>query len=322
VELSVLAAFIVQQRGEASVQDVQGAIKDNLGSSVHVSTLSKVLEALKSKDLLAALFRGEERVYKMKRIKFNCNVEVAHVQKLIPTLMDDPAGIAVKAEIEGHLNEGKSTKGGKARNLAAEWANYEVKFKLLTPWYGSQVLPGNALLAMAYAQSKYPNTFDQNCDPTMIPLLFERCWESGGILVHNACVRGFIKSHLQSIGQSAWSVDRFLVQPIVHMPKKIIIAKHPIQTQQGGAGFGYYEAILPGEELTMKFAAPTVNFISPAMMERWLGRALRNPTRSMSPARGSQTGHAKLVEIKHTLWSKLDEDILAAEKKSGNGEAS
>ena len=230
VELSVLAAYIVQQRGEASIKDVQSAFKENLNSTVHISTLSKVLEALKSKDLLAALFRQEERVFKMKRVKFNCNVEVAHVRKLIPTLMDDPAGIAIKAEIEGVLNDGKS--GTKDRNLPQAWANYVVEFKLLTPWLGSQVLAGNALLALAYEASEFSDTFPQDCDPAMVPLLFERDWETKGILIHNACVRGFFREHLTSLELSPWSVNKIYAQPITHTPKKIVIAKFPIQTKQ------------------------------------------------------------------------------------------
>jgi hypothetical protein len=75
-----------------------------------------------------------------------------------------------------------------------------------------------------------------------------------------------------------------------------------------GAGFGYYEVLLPGQEIVWKFSAPTKNFMTPAEMERWLRRVLCQNRRSMSPARGTQTGAAELLEVKCSKWSVQDKD--------------
>jgi hypothetical protein len=325
VELCVLCAYIVQQRGQASIHDVQKAIKIELNSRCHVSTLSKVLEALRSKDHLAALYQGSERVYKMKKLKFNTSVELAHVQRLLPTLLEDPAGMAIKAEIENKLQEGKcrTTKG---RDYPAEWATYKVRFKLLECWHGGHVWDGNAVLQAMYENSAFNATFDQNCDPAQLPLLFERNVE-GGIKIHVGCVRGFLENQLSAAGMSKASVQFFGLSAINHMPKCILIQKYPIQRgDQGGAGFGFYETILPGEEITWEFSAPTVNYMAPDRMKRFLERALLRPGkgRTMSPARGSQTGSAQLVEITHSLWSDEDKDLTekeaeAKKQQSGGG---
>lgn len=330
-ELSVLCVYIVQQRGRASLLDVKEALKTELNSSCNVSTLSKVLEALRSKDHLAALYQGTdgEKVYKMKKLKFNTTVELAHVQRLLPTLLEDPAGMAIKAEIEGML-QGDKTRTSKKRDYPQEWATYRVKFRLRKPWHGSQVWEGNPYLQTMYRDSEFNGTFNQSGDPTQFPLLFDRNVD-GGISIHVGCVRGFLQQHLPKAGLSKWSVEHFGLESIDHMPQQIIIHKMPIQRSgqsspgsSMGCGFGYYETLLPGEEITWVFSAPTVNFMTPERMKRFLTRALRYPGRSMSPARGTQDGSADLVELAYTLWSDEDKDLdeaeAAAKKETAEGE--
>jgi hypothetical protein len=87
----------------------------------------------------------------------------------------------------------------------------------------------------------------------------------------------------------------------------LTLSTHPVQrddkfSKGGGAGLQDYETLQPGEKIVWKFAAPTKNYISPENMKRFIGRILRTSPRSMSPARGVQTGESELVSISHKLW--------------------
>lgn len=320
IDLCVLVAYIVQARGQASFDDVKEVIESPLNSKVHPSTLSKALEALRKKEILAIEFAGGERRYSMKRVKFNCSVEIAHVNKLIPTLKDDTAGVAILAELKG-----EDGKDGTKRVYPEDWADYEVTFRLLEPWYGSQVFEGNVYLQAAYEAHGQNGTFKQGQDPKTIPLLFDRHPDGKSLVVHKACVAGFVSDNLNRAGRSSYNVDLFGLESIKIVPgegrngngangdklKHLVVSKLPIQAptnRQGasGAGFGYYETLMPGQIITWKFSAPTKNFLTPQQMERWLKRVLSQNRRSMSPARGTQTGAAELVELKCSKWSEQD----------------
>jgi hypothetical protein len=312
VDLCILVAYIVQSRGQASIQDVEGVITGPLNSKVRTTTLSKILRAMNKKDILAVEYGGNELRYSMKRIKFNCNLEIAQVNDLIPTLKADTAGIAIMAELSGE------TKGPKPTKKPKNWVDYEVTLRLLRPWYGAQPLDGNNQLRASLRNHKFPGLFKDDQDPKTIPLMFERHPDGESLVVHKACVAGFIKGHLNRAGKSFYNVDLFDLEDIVVQVGEgrpngtnLLIAEHPIQAptnRQGatGAGMGYYEALQPGQIVHWYFSAPEKHFLSPAEMERWLRRVLKRNRRSMSPARGTQTGAAELVEFKFERWSDQD----------------
>jgi hypothetical protein len=315
VDLCILVAYIVQARGQASFDDVNAVIEGPLTSKVHPNTLSKALEALRKKEILAIEFAGGERRYSMKRVKFNCSVEIAHVDKLIPTLKDDTAGVAIMAELAGDVGTGK-----KPRDYPEDWADYEVTLMLLEPWYGSQVFEGNVYLQDAFENHEHNKSIKKGQDPKTIPLLFDRHPDGKSLSVHKACVAGFIRDNLNRAGKSSYNVDLFGLENLKitvgegrKNGKNLVISKLPIQAptnRQGasGAGFGYYETLMPGQKITWRFSAPTKNFMTPAEMERWLRRVLCQNRRSMSPARGTQTGAAELLEVKCSKWSVQDKD--------------
>lgn len=304
VELSVLATYVVQKRGGATLSDVMTVITDDLNSKVHKNTLSKVMEALRSRDIVAANFgAGGDRVYSMKKIKFNCNIEIAHVNDLIPALMDDTAGIAIKQAIEGQKKDTKEKD-----RYPRLWADYTIEIELLSPWLGAQSIDGNEYLKYLYDQATdYNHTIPKDCDPQCIPLVFERNHQ-GALVIHAANVRGFLKTHLRSAGVSPFSIDHFYVQPVVVRPERLFVTKIPIidphakGMQSRGKGLGFYEVIPAGTRIVFKFAAPTKNYISPDKMKSWLGRVLEQPSSSMSPARGRQYGAAKMISCDCSLW--------------------
>ena len=306
MELSLLCAYIVQRRGGATHGDVLEVFTTEMASKVHPSTLSNVLEALRAKDILAAIHNADgERSYQMKRLQFNCNVEIAHLTRMIPKLEEDPSGVAIIALVEGA--EGKVKEEDR---YPQAWADYTVQFRLIEPWYGGTPVAGNKYLLSCLESSPYRvKGLDLGkLDPKAYPLFFGRNPLDGALVVHRACVKGFVSGCLRSIGVTPWSIDNWHFRAIMIKPKiPLTTYLSPVQrdnnfSKGGGAGLQDYELVNPGEEITWHFAAPTKNYISPANMERFIRRILRTSPRSMSPARGSQTGEAELVSIEHSLW--------------------
>lgn len=309
MEVSLLCAYIIQQRGGATNAELVSILREQLRSIASSSMLHHVLEMLRKKDILAATNTGGSWVYTLKRLKFNSNIEIAQLgstKGIINTLYDDPAGLAIKANIESAI----AAKEPKKVNKPQDWAVFEVKFRLLTPWLGAQPIEGNEYLSVCYGTSPFKLAEEHFKDPKSLPLVFERDAITGELLIHRSCVRGFIKTHLSQAGRSEFNVDLFGVQEIRVKPEKpLTVVKKPIQRQgvrgneSSGAGFAHYETLFPGEELMMKFTAPTKNFLTPKQLEKWLRVALEYPTRSMSPARGVETGSAELLTCTHTLLS-------------------
>lgn len=322
-ELSIICTYLIQQRGGATIGDLLTIFKEELNSAVTDKLLTFVLECLKDRDFIAAIHRDGEWVWKIKKVKFNCSIEVPHVRGMINKLEDDPAGIAIKAEMEGAI----ASKGKKAREYPRTYAAFEADFMLLSPFYGGQPYNASPQLQRLVAESPYQFKANKGEGPQALDgkqrdslLVFERAPNKtlpdgtvlgeGELVIHSACVRGFIQTHLRVADKAPSHCKMFGVEEIRVKPQLgLELAAHPIITHGNdvswewgkGSGVAYYEALQAGEILTLKFIAPTENFLSPKQYEAWLDKIFRSPARSMSPARGVQTGRAKLVELRHEM---------------------
>jgi hypothetical protein len=222
----------------------------------------------------------------------------------LTALWDDPAGMALKAKIEGAIGPKVTTK-----KWPEAWALATVEFRLLTPFLGAQSIVGNDLLETAYRRSSYKSINLDKCDPKTIPLVFERCIVRDALVIHRACVRGFLRGHLKQAGKSDMGIAHFGTRDIRVKPKtplsviRLALPNDPNAPKNVTAkGMCYHEALSPGEVLTMQFSWPTRNYLSPEEMEAWLRLALEAPVRSMSPARGTQYGASELVSFSYELY--------------------
>lgn len=332
LELAVLLVYIVQVKGECSLHDMKTFIEETLNSKCRIETLSKVAEQLRKRGFFVANQVIAERCYSMGKVKFNrgSNVETAHthVDGLISSLYEEPAGMAIVAEIRGELGMKEPKNQG---DYPRAWGTYKVKMVLETEWLGSIPIQANPIVMDEYQRSPY-QVVDFNCDPKDMPLVFRR-GPTGGLLVHADCVRGFFEKHLPALGMSPTHIRYFHIGPIeVHPSKEQLevkklahgVFKSPIQRQEAhtgggqaasGAGFGYYEAVLAGTEIEWEFDAPTENFPTLASIEFWLRKCLQRSARFMSPARGGQTGSAKLLSLELEKWPAIDKQMT----KKNNG---
>ncbi|MCU0912966.1 MAG: hypothetical protein MUC88_00210 [Planctomycetes bacterium] len=312
-QLWLLGLYGVQARGAQTCIEIVQMIKDQLNSVVHPGTMSRVLEALRKKDFLAANREGKDRVYSTKKLQYNCSLEIAQVDKLLARLKEDPAGMALAYALEAQPG-GRDT--GKEISHPDNWATFRITVKLISEIRGGY--PYSAGLIEQIKESKFNKTFDaSDWDPADYPLCFDR-GPNGGIMIGSRNFTGFLEWHLNSAHYGSrdkilkcnpWMTNLFYVEPTELLPPVKVVMQHrpAVQiagspkngagTRSGGFGLKWFETLPPGTEIPFVFSAPTVNFMTPAELERWLRRCLRMARSSFSPAAGRQTGQSELIKF-------------------------
>ena len=334
-DLCVVALYIIQRRGIATVQDVYNEITEKLESRVNIGTLTKAVKMLWKKKLLAVTTTTSEQgghalqAYLVRELKFSPNMtEVAHVShELIPTILADGVSLAIKALLDdNNKRQGPKGKG----TYPSDFVEYTARYRLNSEWWGSQPLEGNPELMKEINDSPWPLPPD-----VTDARVFQRAGDK--IMVHGDCVRGFFEKHLGMLGLPPTSINYFMFEPIFVAPKHVAVKLRPVlrageqQHGKGGASVGagtcLYEVLPVGTEIEFTFAAPTKNFPPKEFIEMWLRRCLRLSVRSMSPARGGESGGGVLLELRATdpweVWKKPTGDSLEedGEEVQGGGGA-
>ena len=255
-DLSLLISYTVQVRGGAIHREMMTILKDEMGCKVRPELVSHVLELLKDKDVLAANQRGDEWVYKMKRLNFNCNVEVAHVTRMLPTLQDDPSGIAIMAMLENAAHNGSKKKEDR---FPKDWHQFKLTFKLTDKITGGAVIDGNNHLLELYENGEHKPFDLAAMDPKQrqTTLIFERD-DQGNFMINRACVRGMFKHVLSMAGKAPkWNLPHIGIRPIRFKPgNSVTSCKYPVQRNEehskgGGAGFSWMEVVRPGQVMEL-----------------------------------------------------------------------
>jgi len=339
LDFLLVLAYDIGSRGQATVSEVLHDVEIKFNCTFHgnrgLNMVSDGLEALRKQDLLAEAQNADgQGVFSLKRIKFNCNPALVSMKAMIEELKSDSAGMLI---IE-RFTAGEGAKQVKER--PEEPADFLIEYLLLWPILGSQVWAGNLYLQeMYFALGKLLTLHETNPDGTIkldkngnrvmkeefsdhtdVPLMFERGTDCI-VAAHTATISGFLEKAFEAFPPSTYAKRGYQARefigsaPIVINPPSITIEKKPVIRNEKGVGQGgqacglrNYEVIKPGVQLTLEIACCTKNFITPPEMYKWLKRVLRMPIRSMSPARGKQTGGAKLLSLKYRPWSSDSDD--------------
>lgn len=312
-DVAVITLYTIQTVGEMSLKELRLKLQSMFNVHIHPSTLKNSVRALRAKDLLSIGYRDDGTdVYKVAKLKFmHSTTELAHVKnvtEMLTALKDDPAGqalLALLGEAEASANA-STTKG---RTYPRDWHLFKVKIKLITPMLGAH--PAVGQLKADYVQSSHK---DDKLDLTTEPLVFDRGPE-GELVIGKNCVAGFISMGLPALHIPYTSIDLWRFSDVLVKPKKVTALCLPVLVGQAtgrkgtnqGAGMKWYEAIPAGEEIEIKFLAPTTNYLDPEKLKQFLEVAFEFNKRSISPARGSQFGTAKLVSFEHTLVPWIEE---------------
>lgn len=336
IELLLVCAYIIQSRGGATVAEVLYVITEILFSKVRPNTVSDSLEALRKQEILAEGQNAEgHRVFSMKRVKFNCNPEIAQVKSMVEELKADAAGQLIIERFKKPLGKEKAPR-------PSEPADFSLEFVILRPWLGAQVWDGNQVLQDLYFAAGRWLTLHQTdskgkikmkngaylykpefSDHTERPLMFDRTVDGKIIATHTHSIQHFLAR-----AASAWSpspalkyksqVEEFfgLTDIVCNPPEDMMrvskgsIFREGYGGQRIAAGLKNYEALKPGLRLEMEFVCPTKDFVDPAKLKFWLERVFRFPLRGMSPARGAQYRAMILKSMKYRPWDRYDEDWI------------
>jgi hypothetical protein len=341
-DLLLVIAYCVQARGRATVGDVFDDITTRLVATVNKNTLAGALEALKKQEILA---QGDDcdgnRVYSMKRFKFNCS----------PTIAEGPEGLTkeLRADSTGALIVEKfiAAKDKKGADTPRPCGPVDAiaTIVLTDGWLGGQLWDGNDELQENYFEAgRYYTLHLQRHQringikeipkkdgliPMLDrfdaerPLMFERTYDGRIKATHAHSVQNFFKNAVEggrpinNNCRRGFDVSNFMgFTDIIVEPNEmqLTFSKRPIHRNEKGpksesASPKYYECLKPGTELDIHFSFPTENFVTPEEMKKWLTLTLRTCIRSMSPARGDQVGTGcKLKQFRIKPWNKYDED--------------
>ncbi|MFW9801184.1 MAG: hypothetical protein ACFFFC_00905 [Candidatus Thorarchaeota archaeon] len=338
-DLLLIITYCVQARGRATVSDVYSDITERLSSRVHKNTLADALEGLKKQEILA---QGDDhdgnRVYSLKRFKFNCSPAIANgPEGLTQELRTDATGALIIEKFTAEKN------GKPQKPLPCDPVDAIATIILTDGWLGGQIWDGNDELQENYFEAgKYytlhlkrhqrmrGETQIPEKDGVMImlekfdaerPLMFERTYDGQIKATHAHSVQNFFANAVEGGRPINENCTRFYdvrnyfgFTDIIFEPHEgqLTFSKRPIHRNEKGpkaesATPKYYECLKPGTELDIRFSFPTTNFITPHEVKKWLTLALRSCIRSMSPARGDQVGTgAKLKNFHIRPWAKYE----------------
>lgn len=342
-DLLVAAAFAVQCRGTATVFEVfeDFISPKGLNSKVKENTISDALEGLRKMDVLAEGQNADgQRVFSMKRVKFNCNPQISDVRQMVENLKSDTAGMLIIERFRGNdITQEK-------RAWPDEPADFEIDVVLLDAMTAGQVWNGNYLYQQLYFDAgKWFTLHQTNKDGTLKkddkgnyiykneyvdhaerPLIFERTWDKKLMLTHPQALQNFFANNVSAFTPTKnegfnraiqvsnfFGLEAFTCDVPEHMLtifKGPVIRDNPGPRESVGAGLYNYEAVKPGLKATLCFTCPTKNFILPKDFKFWLSRTLRRPIRGMSPSRGARFRGMVLKAMRYKLWSKWEGDMI------------
>lgn len=294
VELSVLAAFVIQKLGKASNPNIEAKIAE-MGGTVNEHLLAQATEALQRRGILSYASgrrpSGErERQWVMRRTDFAPALEMAHITDLLPRLVATAEAKALIAELNGAEAEAAPDETKKATRPLGydEYVTCVAKFLTINQLLGSQ--PSSPYLEALVKASKHR---DVQAD-----MRFWRDAASGDLALCSDALRGWLRTGLRTIGLSEAAASYVAVSDAVIVPqKKLTQAAFPIidQRTNAGAGIATYECLAPHETFEVTFQLPTRGVMTPKQFKSWLARYAPNPIRGLSPARGARFGKAVLV---------------------------
>ncbi len=315
VEVSVLSMFFVQKLGKASMEDVDGKIKD-IGGVVNEHLLEQALEGLRARGLLS-YSRGKNKdgdsiqMYKTTKVKWAQPPEVAHVADLLPALVATEEAKEIIDVLNASEESGKDgTKKAKGRLGYTDYYELRVDFITKNPMLGSQ--PASQYLDGLVKKSPFPfppYEKGQNI------LRFWRDEETKAVVIPSDVVGGWLRTGLRlGFGLSDSVANYVSVDDIHIIPTKLDQVALPIidASTRKGLGIGVYELLPKGTEFSIHFRAPKKGLAEPHKFIAWLVAYAPKPVRGLSPARGKRFGKLEVINYKLIGESSNIENALSA----------
>ena len=295
VEVSVLALFIVQKLGQASLDQVLEQAR-GIHAAIDPYLLEQALEALRARQLLSYVSgrkkgTGESnKQWKIKQAIWSSSPEMAHVKDLLPALVSTDEAQGIIDLLNGSEEAGEGKPKAKTRLGYDEFWDIRIHFRSLTPILGSQ--PDSPFLKRIVEESgiKFP----------VAQLRFWR--DENAVMIPSDVVAGWLRTNSRiGMGAPEAAASYIATSDIKIVPKRALeqVALPVIdpRTKQG-KGLNTYEILPKGTEFSALFRVPARGFLEPEDFVLWIASMAPVPIRGLSPARGKRFGKMEVTSYK------------------------
>lgn len=288
-EVTLIGVYMIQKLGKPTHKELQQAIKDKLGASIHTKTLQRAMQGAAKGDFIAihqAQVEGgtTETAYAMKNLLWKNAPEYAHINDLLPVLLATDEAQQIKDWFDGQEGSGQSKK--KRGNVVDDYRAIRITAITTDRLLGSQI----PCQATDKVRKKFPTNIEKN--KVEVEGIWDRDPLTGEFLIPQDVLQGwFAANALRYMGIAEARSAYVAFSPVRIRPKDDVEQLTlPVMSRQGPSAPKKYETLPPGQEFEINVLLPTKGLMTVAEFERVILLAGLRPKRGISPARGRRYG--------------------------------
>jgi hypothetical protein len=306
LEVTLVGVYLIQKLGKPLTKEIQQAAREKLKCLIHPRTLERALDGAKSRGFIAKLDvqveTGEVATcWKMKDMQWKQPPEYAHIKDLLPVLLHTDEANTIKDWFDAKESKGKTKKT--RGNIVDDFHAFEFTAITLDPLLGSQI---NCQYSDAI-KKEFPTSLDT--EEVEVDGIWQRDELTGEFIIAPDIMQGwFISNAARYCGLPEARGLYLAFAPVRIRPRRIFPSNGkgevyqyvlPVNSSKSGPSAPKpYEAIPAGQEITVRFLAPTKGCLSPEQYEALCIMASTRPRRGISPARGRRFGRFMLTSFK------------------------
>lgn len=305
LEVSIVGVYLVQKMGMPTLAEIRKEALKKLNCIIDGRTLSRALKGAAKRGFIAIEQRQLDggktaKCYSMKDMSWKQPPEYAHIKDLLPVLLDTEEASTIKSWFDAKEKKGK-TKGTRG-NIIDDYHAFEFTAITRDPLLGSQI---NCQYSDAIKEA-FPTNLDE--EEVEVDGIWQRDELTGEFLIAPDVLQGwFISNAARYSGLPEARGLYIAFAPVRITPKSVFSANGkgkvyqyvlPVNNSRSGpAAPKPYETLPAGQEITVRFLAPTKGCLLPEQYEALCIMAGLRPRRGISPARGRRFGRFLLTSF-------------------------
>lgn len=305
LEVSIVGVYLVQKMGMPTLNEIKTEALKKLNCVIDGRTLSRALKGASKRGFIAIEQRQLDtgktaKCYSMKTMIWKQPPEYAHIKDLLPVLLETDEAATIKSWFDEKEKKGstKKTRG----NVVDDFHAFEFTAITLDPLLGSQI---NCQYSDAI-KKEFPTNLDK--EEVEVDGIWQRDELTGEFVIAPDILQGwFISNAARYSGLPEARGLYIAFAPVRIQPNNIFSSNGkgevyqyvlPVNSSKSGPSAPKpYEAIPAGQEITVRFLAPTKGCLLPEQYEALCIVASTRPRRGISPARGRRFGRFMLTSF-------------------------
>ncbi len=317
-DIKIIGVYLVQTLGHPSLDEILEVCRNKIKCEIHPHLMEAALKGAQKQGFVAT---GSKRntqnqtvtSYTMKNLIWKQPPEYAHILDLLPVLLHTVRRSEWKAFFDE--KEGRGERKKRRGNDIDDYHAFRVKIVTLDPLLGSQIScaftdairkrwginqpkpppprkPGRPAKDAAPPLSSSP--------PPKFDSIFEIDAATGQYVIPSDVLLAWWRTNASRYAGLPESKAEYIgFSPIKFTPKpEPMQLQVPVSPQHGGsAAPKIFEAVMPGQELTCTFVAPTKGGCSSEGYKYLWKAGGRYPRRGISPGKGRRYGKFELIEF-------------------------